>query len=91
MSSVQSGQLWVSAGHTVATHYVIDVKGENATVIEVAVEGTGRNAKVVRRGKDTFEVPVLTMLESWMPIGRPAPPPEGEKTWHRKLLEDPEF
>jgi len=91
MSSVEAGQLWVSADHKVTTHYVIAVDAMNATLIEVEVVGKGKAAKIRRVGKDPTKVSVLTMLETWMPIGRPAPPTEDEPSWHKKLLEEPEF
>lgn len=88
MSSILAGQLWVSAGHAVSTYYVVEVKGDEVTLVQVRIDGTGKDAKVQRVGQKYEKASVTEMLEAWLPVGRPlAEPP----TWHTKLLEDPGF
>jgi hypothetical protein len=81
MSSIEGGQLWVSAEPQ--TYYVAKVVSGIAFMVPVRISGVGKDAKVIANGA-VQRLPVSEILDTWMPAGMPTKVP---RTWHEQLLE----
>jgi hypothetical protein len=88
MTGVQPKQLWVSSEAEPQVFYVSSVQLDGmANVIPVRIDGTGRQAQVVRTGK-TRRVRTSEMLDTWMPTTHE---PDPSPTWHERIMADDEL
>jgi hypothetical protein len=80
-SSIEAGQLWVSSEPT--TYYIAKLHADIAFVVPVIIKGVGKSAQVIANG-EVKRLPVMDILETWMPAAIPMQVP---RTWHEQLLE----